>query len=212
MKMLGASPAFVKNSENINFTFLSLSITSESANSKSMPLTSHLLSILQHIYTTIYALDAQRVRYLLNPLRACSHIRPTPRNAIVICLLPASRPSLNSNREPSSLSTDLLHVSFGRPLLLILAGVQRMATLGIDVGGILLTCPIHLHLRFFTSNQMGSIPVRSWSSALVILFGQKMCRILLRHLFWSTSSMWHTPLVTFQVYVGIGYIGPWIYT
>ena len=45
---------------------------------------------------------------------------------------------------------------------------------------------------------MGSIPVRLWSSALVILFGQKMCRILLRHLFWNTSSTWHIPLVTFQ--------------
>ena len=50
----------------------------------------------------------------------------------------------------------------------------------------------------FTSNEMGSIPVRSWSSTLVILFGQKMCMILLRHFFWNTSSMWHIPLVTFQ--------------
>ena len=97
-----------------------------------------------------------------------------------------------------SRSTDLLHDSFGRPLLLFPAGVQRMATLGIDVGGILLTRPIHLYLLFVTSIEMGSIPVRSWSSALVILFGQRMCRILLRHLFWNTSNMWHTPLVTFQ--------------
>ena len=97
-----------------------------------------------------------------------------------------------------SRSTDLLRVSFGRPLLLFPTGVQRMAILGIDVGGILFTWPIHLHLLFFTSNGMGSIPVRSWSSAFVIVFGQKMCRILLRHLFWNTSSMWHIPLVTFQ--------------
>ena len=72
-----------------------------------------------------------------------------------------------------SRSTDILHVSFGRPLLLFPAGVQRMATLGIDVGGILLTWPIQLHLIFSTSNEMDSIPFRSWSSALVILFGQK---------------------------------------
>ena len=45
---------------------------------------------------------------------------------------------------------------------------------------------------------MSSIPVRSWSSALDILFGQRMCRILLRHLFWNTSSMCHIPLVIFQ--------------
>ena len=54
-----------------------------------------------------------------------------------------------------------------------------MATLGIDVGGILLTWPIHLDFLFFTSNEMGSIPVRSWNSALVILFGQEMCRIFM---------------------------------
>ena len=41
---------------------------------------------------------------LLSPLHACSHIRPTPRNAIVVCPLPASRPGPNSTREPSSLS------------------------------------------------------------------------------------------------------------
>ena len=97
-----------------------------------------------------------------------------------------------------SRSMDLLRVSFGRPLLLFPAGVQHMATLGICIGGILLTWSIHLHRLFFTSNEMGSIPVRSWSSALVILFGQKMFRILLRHLFWKTSPMWHIPLVIFQ--------------
>ena len=47
--------------------------------------------------------------------------------------------------------------------------------------------------------EMASIPVLPWSSALDILFGQKMCRILLRHLFRNTSSIhiWHIPLVTF---------------
>ena len=73
-----------------------------------------------------------------------------------------------------------------------------MATLGMDVGGIVLTCPLHLQLPFFTSIEMGSITVRSWSSALDILFGQNMCRIFLWHLFLNTSSMWHIPLVTFQ--------------
>ena len=97
-----------------------------------------------------------------------------------------------------SRSTDLLHVSFGCPLLLFPNGVQRMATLGMDVGGISLTCLINLHLLFFTSIEMGSIPVRSWSSTFDILFGQKMCRILPRHLFWNSSSMWYIPLVMLQ--------------
>ena len=54
---------------------------------------------------------------LLSPLRACSHIglRPTPRNAIVVCPPPALRPGPNSTREPSYLaprtfSTSLLVV------------------------------------------------------------------------------------------------------
>ena len=93
--------------------------------------------------------------------------------------------------------TDIIHVSFGRPLLLFPAGVQRMATLGMDVRGI--TWPMWQSTSIlFTSNEMGSIPLRSWSSALDILFGQKMCRFRLRHLFWNTFSMWHIPLVTFQ--------------
>ena len=46
----------------------------------------------------------QTSTYLLSPLRACSHIRPTPRNAIVVCPLPALRPGPNSTREPSSLA------------------------------------------------------------------------------------------------------------
>ena len=62
----------------------------------------------------------------------------------------------------------------------------------------MLTCPLHRQLPFFTANEMGIITVRSWSSALDILFGQKICRILLWHLFFNTSSMWHIPLVTFQ--------------
>ena len=39
--------------------------------------------------------------YLLNPLRAGSHIRPTPKNANVACPLQASSPGPNSTREPS---------------------------------------------------------------------------------------------------------------
>ena len=45
-----------------------------------------------------------------------------------------------------------------------------MATLGMDVGGILLTWPIHLHLLLVTSNEIGSIPIRSWSSPLDIFW------------------------------------------
>ena len=137
--------------------------------------------------------------YLLSPLRACSHRKTDTEERHRV--LSAACFATWSKLYPIafiSRSTDLLHVSFGRPLLLFPAGVQRMATLGMDVGGIMLTWPIHVDLLFFTSNDMGGIPVRSWCSALDILFGQNMCRILLRYLFWNTSSLWHNSLVTFQ--------------
>ena len=73
-----------------------------------------------------------------------------------------------------SLSMDLLHVSFGRPLLLLFpAGDQRMATLGIIVGGILLTCPIHLHLLLFTSRRWVASQFARGAPHWEILFGQK---------------------------------------
>ena len=43
---------------------------------------------------------------------------------------------------------------FGRPHRPVSGGIQRKATLGIDVGGILLTWPIHLHRLFFTSGEL----------------------------------------------------------
>ena len=47
---------------------------------------------------------------------------------------------------------------------------------------------------FFTSNEMGSIPVCSWSSASEFC-SPKLC--VGAYLFWTTSRMWHIPLVTF---------------
>ena len=96
----------------------------------------------------------------ISPLRACSHIRPTPRNAIVVCPLPALRSGPNSTRKPLNISrsTDLLRVSFGRLLLLFPTGAQRMAILGIDVGGILLTWPSSTSIFF-------SLPLRRWAAS-----------------------------------------------
>ena len=71
-----------------------------------------------------------------------------------------------------SRSTDLVHVSFGLPRALLPQGVQRIAALGMDVNGILQTCPIHLHLRRLTSREMGCMPVLSWGCLFEILLGQ----------------------------------------
>ena len=53
-----------------------------------------------YICVLVWLLGDIYVTYLLTSLRACSHIRPTLRNAIVISLLPASRSGPNSTREP----------------------------------------------------------------------------------------------------------------
>ena len=134
----------------------------------------------------------------------CSHIKPTPRTTISVCLLPALRRLAQLHlRAFVSRSTDLLHVSFGRPLLLFPAGVQRMATLGMDVGGILLTCPIHLD--FF------SLPLTRWAASQFALGApvgyfvwwpkELQNSSYLRDLFWNSSSMWHIPLVTFHLFI-----------
>ena len=107
--------------------------------------------IKDKIYISLFDLHT----YLRSPLRAWSHIIPTPRNAFGVCLLPALQYGPTPPRRASiSRSTDLPRVSFSRSFLLFTAGVHRMATLGIDVGGILLTCPIHS--IFITSTEMGS--------------------------------------------------------
>ena len=97
-----------------------------------------------------------------------------------------------------SRSTDLLYVPFGRPLLLYQAGVQGMATLGMDVGGILLTCPIHLYLLSLPLARRAASQFARGATYWLSCFGQKMCIIVLRDLFWNTFRMRHIPLVTFQ--------------
>lgn len=49
--------------------------------------------------------------------------------------------------------------------------VFHTVTLGMDVSGILQTCPIHLHRRRLTSREMGCMTVASWSSVSKIMFG-----------------------------------------
>ena len=55
-------------------------------------------------------------------------------------------------------------------LLVVLSSCFRLGPaqgyFGMDEGAIMLTCLIHLHLLFFTSSEMGSIPARSSRSAL----------------------------------------------
>ena len=79
-----------------------------------------------------------------------------------------------------SASTVLLHVSFGLPLLLLPAGVQRRATLDIAVGGRRKTCPIHLHLRLRISSVIGLILVWAYKLSFRMVSGQKILKIFLK--------------------------------
>ena len=58
-------------------------------------------------------LNSNWVAYLsqCNPLQACTHIRPTPRNTIMVCLLPALWSGLSSTREPSIHSPPIFSTS-----------------------------------------------------------------------------------------------------
>ena len=83
-----------------------------------------------------------------------------------------------------SLSTDLLHVSFGLPRLRLPAfGVHLMAILGIALGGILITWPIQVHLLHLITDMMGEVDVFRCSSTFEIVLGQYIFKILRRHLF-----------------------------
>ena len=99
--------------------------------------------------------------YLLNHLQLFAHDTDTKDchrglSTASFAIWPHPHP-----RALLSLPMYFLHAAFGRPLLLFPAWVQRMATLTIDVSGILLTCPIPLYLLLLTSNEICCTPVRS---------------------------------------------------
>ena len=123
------------------------------------------LAMVQVVYSHSALTPPTILTYLLNPLRAGSHIRPTPKNANVACPLQASSPGPNSTREPSSPAQLISSTS---PWVSPSLSCHQ----GSSVSGILQTCLIHFHLRRLTSREMGCIPVLSWSSVLEILFGQ----------------------------------------
>jgi hypothetical protein len=71
-----------------------------------------------------------------------------------------------------SFSTDLRHVSLGRPLFVFPGGVQR-----------------HPFPSSFISEEMGHVAVLSCSSLLLNVLGQNIFKIFLRHLVWKLSSL-----------------------
>ena len=132
--------------------------------------------------------------YILNPLRVSKHIRPRPECAIDFCWLLVIPGDPMSSCSTSSLS-QLMFLSvclfFLRP-----SGVHLRAACGIAAGGMRSTWHFHLFRR--TCCVIGSVPVLLRNSWFEIVWGQYMRRILCRHLFWKTSSLWLMVLVIFQ--------------
>ena len=95
---------------------------------------------------------------LLNPFCVGSHIKQQPKNPSVFCQL--------RNVTPNFIWC--FHLSLSVPRALFPPGIQCLATLRIDVSGILQTWPIHLQLRYLTSREPFFL-----SSLFQILFCQQ---------------------------------------
>ena len=98
-----------------------------------------------------------------------------------------------------SLFIDLLQVSFGLPLFLFPVGFQSRDCLVISLSGFRRVWPIHLQVFLLIVFPISSWPVRCHNSVFSILVGQKILRILRRHLFIKVCSILVVVLFIFQV-------------
>jgi len=97
-----------------------------------------------------------------------------------------------------SLSTVLLHVAFGLPFFLLPSGVQCNAVLVIDCGSLRRMCPIHFHHRLVMMVPMSFCLHLHSRSSLEIFSGQKIRRILCRHMVWKDRSLVRSTSVILQ--------------
>ena len=97
-----------------------------------------------------------------------------------------------------SFSAVLLQVSFGRPRFRLPSGVHVIAILVSSSLPFLNTCPIYRHLLILILSSIVCVFVLSLSCWLLILFGQYIRSILLRHLFWNASHILMSPIVILQ--------------
>ena len=80
----------------------------------------------------------------------------------------------------------------------LLESIDLSATLRMELGCIRQMWPIHLHLRFWISSEIGMVVVLRYRSLFEMVLGQKIRRILLRHHVWKTSRLLVMMFVTFQ--------------
>ena len=87
-----------------------------------------------------------------------------------------------------SCSNDLLHVSFGPPHLRLPAFSVHINAIrfGIASDGILITCPIQVHLLRLFSVIMDDVDVFRCNSIFEMVLGQNIFKILRRHIYSET--------------------------
>ena len=106
------------------------------------------------------------------------------------CAILDASPQVRPSLPFSSASTDLLHVSCGRPHLRLPSGVQNRASLVMSFWGFLRTWPIQLHLLLASSTMMSSWLHFSLTLLLLIFMGHLIRRMILRHLCTNALSLW----------------------
>ena len=98
-----------------------------------------------------------------------------------------------------SASRSLHQVFLGRPLFRLPCGFHVRACLMMLLGGFLRVWPIHLHRRFLISSSAGSWFVLCQSSALLMVSGHRMWRILRRQLLIKTCTFLMVTAVVLHV-------------
>ena len=98
-----------------------------------------------------------------------------------------------------SLSTVLLHVTFGRPLVLFPSGAQVKAMGGFCWLFIRNTCPIQRHLRLLICSLMVQVLACRLTSSFDTFMGQYIFSNLRRHLCRNVSSFTSSLFVNLQV-------------
>ena len=127
----------------------------------------------------LYSLTRNPVNYcLLNPLCSDQHCRrPSPETSMLVSVLCQS---LDLSLRP----VDPLHFFLYRSppglFWFFPGGIHLNATIEMEVGRLLHTCPIHCHLLFLIACDRRVVLILRYNNSFDMVFGKKMRRILRR--------------------------------
>ena len=125
---------------------------------------------------------------LLNPV--CQDLRPCTRSLhSFLFSAKVSAVFRFKSSFSSSLESCCLQVIFGLPRFLVPCGFQLKACFVMSSAGFRKVCPNHLNFFFLICKERASWLVLSHRFLLLIVCGQKIFSILLRHLFRKTCNL-----------------------